>query len=735
MTSKVLLKKVKEGKENRAMTETVRKRLAKAARKGRRLAIVAAAGVLAMTSIDYVQAANGRGAGIEDVFDERYYVENYPDLRDTYGYDRAALLKHFMTFGLSEGRNMNGLLDLVEYREKYPDLQEAFGDDWDAYVEHYLTYGAFEHRDNGTDFDPVDYLNRYSDLQEAFGMDILAAYRHYETHGKQEGREGRSEAAVIAARTQAPAQKNEPPKSPDVSEPEQEPGKEPEKEAIEIQSVEVTGTGRIRVTLSRETERPLTLEAFSIICNSGGSDMTILSVSTNDNRVYDLTTTYYRDQDYDIQITLPDGSTISKVFTYRTDCPQISGIGAVRTSAGEAGITYNSDAPGYFYYMLRENASGPARAAGGSVPTESELIGNGVRTEMRQHENSFTVSGLAGGVSYTMYYMAVDTEDRATLVNSLSIASEVHEETATTIKRAEAFAEEQWNGEFLYGFEIELETATAESLTLDQFDISCPQNETTLGEVRTSDNRIYRVYMQRGSIPKGNNTYTILITLKDGTQLKGSCYLDLQAPRVDARNIEWVDEDTIKVTVNSDEAGSLYYAIQDQVDGEGTIAPKDPAQIYAQGTKVSIGYGLNYITVKGAKAGQWFCYASEDERNNRESFYSYKQIPEYTAPAPDDTEKPRITGVEVLKASDGATLKVVFNQDVEGYYDNNLTQISGIAGKLLFEAKYSSEGDFESNVLTLTVMDRAVTIPKGSHTLTIIFYDYEAILTYDFTVQ
>ncbi len=733
MTSKVLLKKVKEGKENRAMTETVRKRLAKAARKGRRLAIVAAAGVLAMTSIDYVQAANGRGAGIEDVFDERYYVENYPDLRDTCGYDRAALLKHFMTFGLSEGRNMNGLLDLVEYREKYPDLQEAFGDDWDAYVEHYLTYGAFEHRDNGTDFDPVDYLNRYSDLQEAFGMDILAAYRHYETYGKQEGREGRSEAAVIAARTQAPAQKNEPPKSPDVSEPEQEPGKEPEKEAIEIQSVEVTGTGRIRVILSRETERPLTLEAFSIICNSGGSDMTILSVSTNDNRVYDLTTTYYRDQDYDIQITLPDGSTISKVFTYRTDCPQISGIGAVRTSAGEAGITYNSDAPGYFYYMLRENASGPARAAGESVPTESELIGNGVRTEMRQHENSFTVSGLAGGVSYTMYYMAVDTEDRATLVNSLSIASEVHEETATTIKRAEAFAEEQWNGEFLYGFEIELETATAESLTLDQFDISCPQNETTLGEVRTSDNRIYRVYMQRGSIPKGNNTYTILITLKDGTQLKGSCYLDLQAPRVDARNIEWVDEDTIKVTVNSDEAGSLYYAIQDQVDGEGTIAPKDPAQIYAQGTKVSIGYGLNYITVKGAKAGQWFCYASEDERNNRESFYSYKQIPEYTAPAPDDTEKPMITGVEVLKASDGATLKVVFNQTVEWLCDTNETQISGIDKKLAFDAHYDSEGDLEGNVLILTVMDHSISIPEGSHTLTILFKDYTTA-TFDFTV-
>ncbi len=712
------------------MTETVREKLARAAKKGRRLVVVATAGALVVTSINYVQAA-GNDKGIEDIFDETYYAENYPDLLEAFGYDRAALLKHFMTYGLSEGRNMNGLIDLVKYREKYPDLQEAFGDDWDAYLNHYLTYGAFEHRDNGTDFDPVDYLNRYSDLQKAFGTDILAAYQHYETYGKQEGREGRSDAAVMAAQAQSPAS----PKNEDKEPPKQPAAPNPDQGDMEIQSVEVIGSGHIRVTLSRKTEQPLTLGAFSIICNSGGSDMTILSVTTNDNRVYDLTTTYYRDQEYDIQITLPDGSTISKVFTYRTDCPQLSGIGAVRTSAGEARVTYNSDAPGYFYYLLREDGAGSARAAstGGAEPTESELISNGVKTEMKQHENSFTVSGLAEGVSYTLYYMAVDTEDRATLVSSLSIASDIHEETAAAIKRAEAFAEEQWNGEFLYGFEIELETATAEPLTLDQFDISCPQNETTLGDIKTSDNRIYRVYMQRGSIPKGNNTYTILINLKDGTQLKGSCYLDLQAPRVDARTIEWVDEDTIKVTVNSDEAGSLYYAIQDQVDGEGTIAPKDPAQIYAQGTKVSIGYGLNYITVKGAKAGQWFCFASEDERNNRESFYSYKQIPEYTAPAPDDTEKPMITGVTVLKASDGATLKVVFNQDVEGYYDNSLTQISGINGKLAFDTTYSGEGGFESNVLTLTVMDRSITISEGSHTLTIVFYD-NTILTFDFTV-
>ncbi len=705
------------------MREEVRKKLAGAAKKSRRIAIAAAAGAVALGSISYARAA-----GIEDVFDEHYYADKYPDLKEAYGYNRAALLEHFMRFGLSEGREMNGMIDIVRYREKYPDLQAAFGDDWDAYVAHYLTYGAFEHRDNGTDFDPVDYLNRYGDLQAAFGKDILAAYRHYGVSGKQEGREGRSESVVWAE--EAAAEDN----SAGSAEP-VDPA-DPGKESFEIQSVEVMGSGRIRVTLNRNTEHPLALDAFSIICNSGGSDMTILSVSTEDNKVYDLVTAYYRDQEYDIQITLADGTAISKVFDYRADCAQIADIHAVRTSAGEASVTYNSSEPGYFYYCLRENGEALARAASAGEPdgiTESEIINNGVKTEMKQHENSFTVTGLAEGMTYTMYYVAVNTEGKSTLVKSLSIGGEVCEETGASIKGARAFAEKQQNGEFLYGFEIELGTATAESLTLEQFDISCPQNETTLGEVRTSDNRVYRVYMQRGSIPKGNNTYTILINLKDGTQLNGTCYLDLQAPRVDARSIEWTEADTIQVVINSDEAGILYYTVQDEVEGAGTTAPKDPGQIYAGGTQFTMGYGLNYITVKGVKEGQWFCFASEDARGNREEFYSYKQIPEYTAPEPDDTSQPKITGVTVLKTSDGAKLQVVFDQTINGSYDNSGTQISGIEGKLGFFADYGSEGDLEDNVLTLTVMDPSVSIPGGSHTLTIVLYSGE-ILTFDFTV-
>ena len=58
-------------------------------------------------------------------------------------------------------------------------------------------------------------------------------------------------------------------------------------------------------------------------------------------------------------------------------------------------------------------------------------------------------------------------------------------------------------------------------------------------------------------------------------------------------------------------------------------------------------------------------------------------------------------------------------------------------GRLSFMATYSSEGDLLDNVLTLTVMDSAITIPTGNHTLTLYFEKEDgsySIVTYDFTV-
>ena len=81
------------------MNETGKKMLASAAKKGRRAVIAVTAGAILAGTIGYASAA-----GIEDIFDERYYADTYPDLKAAYGYDRAALLKHFKKYGPQRAR-------------------------------------------------------------------------------------------------------------------------------------------------------------------------------------------------------------------------------------------------------------------------------------------------------------------------------------------------------------------------------------------------------------------------------------------------------------------------------------------------------------------------------------------------------------------------------------------------------------------------------------------------------
>lgn len=99
------------------------------------------------------------------VFDEQYYADRYPDLKELYGYDREALWEHYAGHGMDEGRLMNEIIDVVAYRNTYPDLDEVFGDDWDAYVEHYLMTGAEEGRQAGGRFDEREYEEIREELQ------------------------------------------------------------------------------------------------------------------------------------------------------------------------------------------------------------------------------------------------------------------------------------------------------------------------------------------------------------------------------------------------------------------------------------------------------------------------------------------------------------------------------------------------------------------------------------------
>lgn len=86
---------------------------------------------------------------VRDIFDAQFYRNTYPDVDAAFGDDEQALFKHFMMFGLKEGRIGSPILNIAMYRSLYPDLAAAFGDNWDLYVLHYFRFGIAEGRSNG----------------------------------------------------------------------------------------------------------------------------------------------------------------------------------------------------------------------------------------------------------------------------------------------------------------------------------------------------------------------------------------------------------------------------------------------------------------------------------------------------------------------------------------------------------------------------------------------------------
>lgn len=125
---------------------------------------------------------------VADMFDAEYYAEQNPDLKAAFGNDFNALLNHYLTFGMKEGRNFTQAFDLMLYKSMYPDLVAAFGDNWELYVTHYLNFGINEKRDGGGAFDIVSYMANNPDVVDAFGFNFAAIKNHYETFGKAEGR-------------------------------------------------------------------------------------------------------------------------------------------------------------------------------------------------------------------------------------------------------------------------------------------------------------------------------------------------------------------------------------------------------------------------------------------------------------------------------------------------------------------------------------------------------------------
>lgn len=182
-----------------------------------------------------------KGVDYSKVFDYDYYYNMYGDLQRNIGYNKSALLKHFVEYGMKEGRIAKQSFNVAYYKNKYGDLRAAFGNDLKKYYIHYMNFGKKEGRvaasetvylntdyaavydkdyyfnnnksilssigydseklithfvKNGMsqgmraseNFDVKYYQYKYSDLRRAYGNNYKLYYMHYLQYGKKEGR-------------------------------------------------------------------------------------------------------------------------------------------------------------------------------------------------------------------------------------------------------------------------------------------------------------------------------------------------------------------------------------------------------------------------------------------------------------------------------------------------------------------------------------------------------------------
>ena len=62
-----------------------------------------------------VTATTYNGRDYSAVFDAKYYYDQYPDLQEAIGYHPAELLRHFVEYGMNEGRHGNDTFSIENY--------------------------------------------------------------------------------------------------------------------------------------------------------------------------------------------------------------------------------------------------------------------------------------------------------------------------------------------------------------------------------------------------------------------------------------------------------------------------------------------------------------------------------------------------------------------------------------------------------------------------------------------
>ncbi len=149
------------------------------------------------------------GVDYSKVFNYKYYISKYPDVKRVCGNNDYAALKQFVQYGMKEGRQGSPNFELQSYKNANSDLRRKFGKDNVKYYMHYINFGAkegrkavgvtkiinpttvYEGKDYSSEYNFDYYISHYADIKRNYANDDAGALRHYVLYGKSEGRRGK----------------------------------------------------------------------------------------------------------------------------------------------------------------------------------------------------------------------------------------------------------------------------------------------------------------------------------------------------------------------------------------------------------------------------------------------------------------------------------------------------------------------------------------------------------------
>lgn len=455
----------------------------------------------------------------------------------------------------------------------------------------------------------------------------------------------------------------------------------PDSQRYRITSIQ-SKPAEVLFSLNLPTEQPLTKENIKILCNGSGKDMTIVNVYTKDNQNYTVTTAYYADNEYFLSIQLADGSMINKTFTTSLLAPQLEKPFVEWSGENSVEITYVSDAAGSLYYLVQPVAAQTRNLwEEQEEPTADQLKAKGTKLEMKVQSNQFTIDNLDASTAYTLYYLAVDNFDRTSQVYTASIPAKTEqpEKSEITITSVEAHTDLSNFGGVHHWFDLTLSEDPQEELTKENFNISCPKGDTSLGRVQKNSATEYTLYLKERVILKDSNDFRFTVTFSDGSTATTTKYLDYSAPKISSVSFKRTSETTAEVSFSSDTDGILYWKVLDKSEIPQDTSPKKPEVIINGGNRVDIiGQTTNVLELENlTDETQYFCFVSEDEYGNRMEFYDYEKIPTYVAPEPPVQPEPEESNIASITVTDdtymgskGPRLSVTYKKEISSFVDN-----------------------------------------------------------------